>query len=229
MKMQMKTKIVYGDQGINAKEYEKAMYGDFMKTQSEEEDEVKCTVAQKANDSVILERKIRQFNKNNPDEKPFSDNQSDTLISENCTVKSINKSILVAEGPVDDDNENESRKAWTMEVLMNNSDISTSMMNEQESMSEDDKKFLYARVAYSNHSIKYHMHQTMEQQKVVDEYKSMMMEGMDLTPLESNLQKYDLVIISQIIQMIKTDVFLAPQDIRISLEQPLQHVDRSDL
>ena len=30
---------------------------------------------------------------------------------------------------------------------------------------------------------------------------------MDLTPLESNLQKYDPVIISQIIQMIKTDVF----------------------
>ena len=35
----------------------------------------------------------------------------------------------------------------------------------------------------------------------------MMMEGMDLTPLESNLHKYDLVIISQIIQMIETDVF----------------------
>ena len=35
----------------------------------------------------------------------------------------------------------------------------------------------------------------------------MMMEGMDLTPLESNLHKYDLVIILQIIQMIKTDVF----------------------
>ena len=51
--------IVYGDQGINAEEYEKASYGDFMKTQSEDEDEVKCTVAQKANDSVILERKRR--------------------------------------------------------------------------------------------------------------------------------------------------------------------------
>ena len=35
------------------------MYGDFMKPQSEEEDEVKCTVAQRANDSVILERKRR--------------------------------------------------------------------------------------------------------------------------------------------------------------------------
>ena len=38
--------VVYGDQGISAEEYEKATYGDFTKTQSEEEDEVKCTVAQ---------------------------------------------------------------------------------------------------------------------------------------------------------------------------------------
>ena len=40
--------VVYRDQGISAEEYEKATYGDFMKTQSEEEDEVKCTVAQRA-------------------------------------------------------------------------------------------------------------------------------------------------------------------------------------
>ena len=52
-------KVVYGDQGISAEEYEKATYGDLMKTQSEEEEEIKCTVAQRANDSVILERKRR--------------------------------------------------------------------------------------------------------------------------------------------------------------------------
>ena len=33
--------VVYGDQGINPEEYKKAMYGNLMKTQSEEEDEVK--------------------------------------------------------------------------------------------------------------------------------------------------------------------------------------------
>ena len=49
--------IMYGDQGINAEEYEKATYGNFMKTQSEEEDAVKCTVSQRAINSVILERK----------------------------------------------------------------------------------------------------------------------------------------------------------------------------
>ena len=64
-------------------------------------------------------------------------------------------------------------KAWTMEMLMSDGDISTSMMNEQESMSEVDKKFLYARVVHSNHLIQYHMHQIIKRQKVVNEYKSM--------------------------------------------------------
>ena len=41
-----KDEIVYGDQEISAEEYEKATYDDLTKTQSEEEDEVKCTVAQ---------------------------------------------------------------------------------------------------------------------------------------------------------------------------------------
>ena len=50
---------VYGEQGINAEEYEKDTYINLMKTQSEEEDEVKCTVAQRANDSVMIERKRR--------------------------------------------------------------------------------------------------------------------------------------------------------------------------
>ena len=38
--------VVYGDQGISVEEYEKATYGNFTKTQSKEEDEVKCMVAQ---------------------------------------------------------------------------------------------------------------------------------------------------------------------------------------
>ena len=141
--------VVYGDQGINAEEYKKATYGDFMKTQSKEEEEAKCTVAQRANNSVILERKRRQFNENNPDKKPYGDSQSDILISEKHAVKSINKSTLVAQGPVDDDDENESHKAYTMEMLMNDGNILMSMMNEEEeSMSEDEKKFLYARAVH---------------------------------------------------------------------------------
>ena len=38
--------VVYGDQGISTEEYGKATYGDFTKTQSKEEDKIKCTVAQ---------------------------------------------------------------------------------------------------------------------------------------------------------------------------------------
>ena len=154
--------VVYSDQGISAEEYEKATYGDLMKTQSEEEGEVKCTVAQQANNSVILERKRRRFNESNPDKKSDGDNQSDTPISEKSTVSIINKSTLVAQGPADDDDENEPRKAWTMEVLTNDGDILTNMMNEEELMNDDEKRFLYARAVHSNHSIQYHIHQIME-------------------------------------------------------------------
>ena len=47
----------------------------------------------------------------------------------------------------------------------------------------------------------------MERQKVVNDYRSMMMEGMRLIPLESNLYKSDLVVISHTIQMIEVDNF----------------------
>ena len=95
-----------------------------MKTQSESEDEVNCTVAQRANDSVVLERKRRQFNKKNPEEN--SDNEATPEVP----------------GPTDDDKKNESRKAWTMEMLMNGGNISTNMMSEEESMSEVERMFL---------------------------------------------------------------------------------------
>ena len=52
--------VVYGDQGINTEEYEKATY----------------------DDSVILVRKKRRFNNNNPEEKTDDNNQCDTPISE---------------------------------------------------------------------------------------------------------------------------------------------------
>ena len=90
---------------------------------------------------------------------------------------------------------------------MNGGDISTNTTNEEESMSDDEKMFLYARAVHSNHSIQYHMHQIIERQKVVDEYRNMTMEGMDLISLESNLHRYHPVIISQIINMIEADNF----------------------
>ena len=202
-----KVKVVYGDQGINTEEYEKATYGDLMQTQSDEENEVKCTVAQGAKDSVILERKKRRFNYNDPEEKTDNSNQCDMLISERGTENSINELTPEAQGPTEDDNKNESRKAWTMEMLMNGFDNSTNTMSEEESMNDNERMFLYARAVHSNHSIQYHMHQIMERQKVIDEYRNMTMEGLDLILLESNLHRYHPVIISQIINMIESDNF----------------------
>ena len=199
--------VVYGDQGINTEEYEKTIYGNLMQTQSDDENDVKCTVAQRANDSVILERKKRRFNHNDPEENSDKHNQCDMMISDAGTEKSINDMIPETKGPTDDSNKNESRKAWTMEMLMNGGDISTNTTNEEESMSDDEKMFLYARAMHSNHSIQYHMHQIIERQKVIDEYRNMMMEGVDLIPLESNLHRYHPVIISQIINMIEADNF----------------------
>ena len=145
--------VVYGDQGINTEEYEKATYGNLMKTQSDEENEVKCTGAQRANDSVILERKKRRFNNNDPEEKTDDNNQCDTPISEKSTENSINELTPAAQGPTEDDNKNESQKARTMEMLMNGFDNSAHTMSEEESMSDNERMSLYARAVHSNHSI----------------------------------------------------------------------------
>ena len=199
--------VVYGDQGISIEEYKKATYEDLTKTQSKEEDKVKCTAAQQANDSVILERKKKRLIKEDPDKKSDDCNQSEASINEMSTVNSINESTSEVQGPTEDNNENESQKAWTMVMLTNNGDILVNTTNEAESMGNDEKMFLYARAVHSNHSIQYHMHQIMERQRVVDEYRNMTMEGMDLIPLKSNLHKFHPVIISQIINMIKSENF----------------------
>ena len=81
-------------------------------------------VAQRANNSVILERKKRRLSKEDPDKKADNCNQSDTSISKMSTVNSINESMSEVQVPTDDNNKNESRKAWTIEMLMNDGDIS---------------------------------------------------------------------------------------------------------
>ena len=169
-------KVVYGDQAINTEEYEKATYGDLTKTQSEKEEDVKCTVAQRANDSVILERKRRRLSENDPDQNSEDYNQSDASINKMSTVNSINESLSEVQGPKDDNNKNESQKVWTMEMLMNGGDISANTTNEEVSMSDNERMLLYARAVHSNHSIQNLMHQIMERQRVVNQYRNMMME-----------------------------------------------------
>ena len=129
------------------------------------------------------------------------------MISERGTENSINELTPVAQGPTKDDNKNESQKAWTMEMLMNSFDNSTNTTSGEESLSDNDRMFLYARAVHSNHSIQYHIHQIMERQKVIDEYRDMTVEGLDLISLESNLHRYHPVIISRIINMIESDNF----------------------
>ena len=106
-----------------------------------------------------------------------------------------------------DDDEIKSWKAWTMEMPMNNSNILMMTMSGPEQASRDYKKFLYAKTTHSKHAIEYHMQQIMERQMVVNEYRSMMVDRMDLTPLESNSYKSDLVVISHIIHMIEVESF----------------------
>ena len=51
--------IVYGDQGISTKTYDEEMYGDLLKTDSDEEPVVKYNVVLCAQDSVLLEKKAK--------------------------------------------------------------------------------------------------------------------------------------------------------------------------
>ena len=95
------------------------------------------------------------------------------------TLQEIHLTTKQLQGPMGDDNKIELQKTWMMEMLMNDSNISTTMMNGLEQANGDYKKFLYTRATHSNHAIQYHMQQIMERQKVVDEYKSMMVDGMD--------------------------------------------------
>ena len=56
-----------------------------MKSQSEEEEEVKYNVALCANDSVSLERKRRQLNETTPNEYVHDVSQSDISLNKNPT------------------------------------------------------------------------------------------------------------------------------------------------
>ena len=51
--------IVYGDQGVSTEEHNEAMYGELIKTESEEEQEINYNMALCANDSMSLEKKRR--------------------------------------------------------------------------------------------------------------------------------------------------------------------------
>ena len=90
---------------------------------------------------------------------------------------------------------------------MMDGNISTTEADELEQIEDNNKKFLYARAVHENRMIQHHMHEILEHQRVVDEYRSMADGERDMIPLESDQYKKDLVINQHIMQMIDTDIF----------------------
>ena len=92
-----------------------------------------------------------------PDKSVHDVSQSDVSLNENHTGNTFDNEVTTVQAPMGNDNKIESWRAWTMEMLMNDSDISTTMMSGLKQANGDYKKFLYARATHSNHMIQYHM------------------------------------------------------------------------
>ena len=118
----------------------------------------------------------------------------------------INRAIDTVPHPTSNDDEDESRKAWTMGMPTNDGDISTINTEDSILIEDRNKQFLYARAVHANHMIQYHTNEILERQRVVNEYRFMADKGRELIPLESNLHRSDPVIIQHTMQMIDTDI-----------------------
>ena len=147
-----------------------------------------------AKDSVSLEKKQRRLNRDIPSE---TTNQ----------LSRFNEESDTKQGLTSQDEEIESQEAWTMGMPLIDGDISTTNSSEQLKIEHKNKQFLYARAMHASDMIQHHMHEISERQRVLDEYRSMMDEGRELIPLDSDLHKSDPVIIQHIMQMIDTDIF----------------------
>ena len=187
---------VYRDQGISSRKYDEDMYGELMNTDSNEEKIVNYNVALCAQISMSLEKQRKQLNRDIPSEDVNNLSQSHNEINGMDHEEAINKEIDTVQGPTSYNKEIESQKAWTMEMPMMDGDISTTEADEQEQIEENNKKFLYGRAVHANHMLQHHMQEIIERQRVVDEYRSMADGKRELIPLELDLFKKDLVIIS---------------------------------
>ena len=144
-------------------------------------------------DSVSLEKKRRRLNRNTPSETESQ-------------LSLINREIDTVPRPTSNDDEDESRKAWTVGMPTNNGNISTINTAELTQIEDCNKQFLYAQAVHANHMIQYHMNEISERQRVVDKYRFMADEGRDLIPLESDKHRRDPVIIQHTMQMIDTNI-----------------------
>ena len=192
--------IVYSDQGISTKTYDEETYGDLLKTDSDEAI-VKYNLALCAQDSMSLEKKRRRLNRDIPSE---AESQLSLINKENDTVPY----------PTNNNDDDESQKAWTMGMPTNDGDISMIDSEELTRIKDKNKKFLYAWEVHANHMIQYHMNEISERQRVVDQYRSMAYGGRDMIPLESDKYKSDLVVNQHMMQMINTDIHWYEQTFR---------------
>ena len=193
--------IVYGDQGISTKTNNEETYRDLLKSDSDEEPTVKYNVALCVKDSVSLERKRRRLNRN-------------TLNETESQLSLSNRAIDTVPRLTSNDDEDESRKAWTMGTPTNDGDISMTNTAELTQIKDRNKQFLYARAVHANHMIQYHMKEILERQCVVHEYRLMADEGRELIPLELDIHRSDPVVIQHTMQMIDTDIHWHEQTFR---------------
>ena len=198
--------VVYRDQGITSKNFDKDTYGDLMNTDSDKEPVIKYNVALCTHNSVSLEKKRRQLNRDIPSEDENQLSLSHNEINRTDNMEAINQETKTVQGPTSYDDEIELQKAWTMGMPMIDGNISTMDSEELERIEDNKKKFLCARVVHANHMIQHHMYEISERQQVVDEYRSMGNGGREMIPLESDQYKNDLVINQHIMQMIDTDI-----------------------
>ena len=219
--------IVYRDQGISSKTYDKETYGDLLKTDSDEEPVIKYNVALCAQDSVSLEKKQRWLNRDIPSEDESQLSLSHNTINRTDNEDAINEEKDTVPHPTSYGGENESQKAWTMGMPTINGDISTMDTEDLTQIEDSNKKFLYARAVHANHMIQHHMHKISECQRVVDEYQSMANGGREMIPLESDKYKSDLVINQYIMQMIDTDIYWYGQTFRAILME-LQKIQNGE-
>ena len=136
--------IVYRDQGISTKTYDKETYGDLLKMDSDEEPVVKYNVALCVQDSVSLEKKRRRLNRDIPSEDESRLSLSHNAINRTGNEAAFNKEKDTVPRPTSNDNKNESQKAWTMGMPMIDNDISTMDTEELTQIEDHNKKFLYA-------------------------------------------------------------------------------------
>ena len=98
-----------------------------------------------------MEKKQRRLNR---DIRSEAESQLSLINKENNTVPY----------PTNNDNDDESQKAWTMGMPTNDGDISTIDSEELTRIKDKTKKFLYAQAVHANHMIQYHMNEISELQ-----------------------------------------------------------------